>query len=318
MGANGSSSTSSRISRTSSTSDPPLGPAGGSAARGSVGTPARIAALVRLGHPFPSLLDGAITGVLAYLAGAPAQRAVLLAVAMVALQVSIGALNDLTDIERDRGHKPAKPLPTGAVGRGTARLLVAGGLTVGLGLSWVAGPAALAVAVAGTTTGYAYDLRLKATAWAWLPFAIGIPLVPVYAWVGGVGRVPPAFVVLLPLAVAAGGVIALLNGLVDVDRDRAAGIETPVLRLGRRRARQVAGTLGVLVAIGVLGSLACIGAEPAAWLAGAIGALLTGVGTWLAGSGRAAVRERGWEAGAVGLALLAAGWAIGFARAGLL
>ena len=237
---------------------------------------------------------------------------------MVALQVSIGALNDLTDIERDRGQKPAKPLPTGVVGERSARAIVLAGLVVGLGLSWVAGPAALVVAVAGSATGYAYDLRLKATAWAWLPFAIGIPLLPVYAWVGGVGRIPPAFVVLLPLAVAAGGAIALLNGLVDVERDRAAGIETPVGRLGPRRARLVATALVGLVAIGVLGSLAWIGAGPAAWLVGTTGAVLTGIGAWLAGSARASLRERGWEAGAVGLALLAAGWAIGFARAGLL
>ena len=277
-----------------------------------------MAALIRLGHPFPSLLDGAITAVLALVAGAPGGRAALLGIAMVALQVSIGALNDLTDVERDRGHKPAKPLPTGAVGERGARVIVVAGLVLGLGLSWVAGPAALAVAVAGTATGYAYDLRLKATAWAWLPFAVGIPLLPVYAWVGGVGRIPAAFLILLPLAVAAGGAIALLNGLVDVERDRAAGIETPVGRLGPSRARRLAAVLVGLVAIGVLGSLASIGAEPAAWLIAATGAVLSGIGTWLAGSPRASVRERGWEAGAVGLALLAAGWALGFARAGLI
>ncbi len=277
-----------------------------------------MAALIRLGHPFPSLLDGAITAVLALVAGAAGGRAALLGIAMVALQVSIGALNDLTDIERDRGHKPAKPLPTGRVGERSARVIVVAGLVLGLGLSWLAGPAALAVAVGGTATGYAYDLRLKATAWAWLPFAVGIPLLPVYAWVGGVGRIPAAFLILLPLAVAAGGAIALLNGLVDVERDRAAGIETPVGRLGPRRARRLAAGLVGLVALGVLGSLASIGAEPAAWLVGATGAVLSGIGARLAGSPRASVRERGWEAGAVGLALLAAGWALGFARAGLL
>ena len=80
-----------------------------------------------------------------------------------------------------------------------------------------------AVAVAGTATGYAYDLRLKTTAWAWLPFAIGLPLLPVYAWVGATGQVPAPFVLLVPLAVLAGAAVALLNGLVDVERDRAAG-----------------------------------------------------------------------------------------------
>lgn len=287
-------------------------PTGGPRAR------SRAAALVRLGHPFPSLLDGAITTLLAGVAGAPAGRAAVLGVAMVALQVSIGALNDLVDVDRDRGRKLGKPLPTGLVGRRSALAVVIGGLVVGLGLSLALGPAVLVVALAGTATGYAYDLRLKGTAWGWLPFAIGIPLLPVYAWVGGVGRLPAAFLVLLPLAIAAGATIALLNGLVDVNRDRAAGLQTPVVRLGVDRARAAAAILVGAVVVGVVASLAWVAAEPIAWLAVFLGTGLTAIGLVLAGSDRATLRERGWEAGAVGLALLAAGWAIGFALAGRL
>ena len=32
--------------------------------------------------------------------------------------------------------------------------------------------------------GLAYDLRLKGTAWSWLPFAVGIPILPVYRLAG--------------------------------------------------------------------------------------------------------------------------------------
>jgi len=285
---------------------------------GSAGPATRIGALIRLGHPFPSLLDAVVTWALALVAGAMPSRAATLGVAMFALQVSIGALNDLTDIDLDRGRKRGKPIPAGLVGEGTARVVVAGGLAVGLGLSAAVGPATLGVAIAGTATGYAYDLRLKATAWAWLPFAIGLPLLPVYAWVGATGQVPAPFVLLVPLGVLAGAAVALLNGLVDVERDRAAAVATPAVRLGPVRARQVAAVLLAGVATGVVGSLAAIGAAAIAWAISLVGLVSMVIGLILVGSSAADRRERGWEAAAVGLALLAAGWAVGFAGQGLL
>jgi 4-hydroxybenzoate polyprenyltransferase len=259
-----------------------------------------------------------VTGALALVAGASPSRAATLGVAMLALQVSIGALNDLTDIDRDRGRKAAKPIPAGLVGEGTARVVVVAGLAVGLGLSAGIGPATLGVAVAGTATGYLYDLRLKATAWAWLPFAIGLPLLPVYAWVGATGRVPAPFALLVPLGILAGAALALLNGLVDVERDRAAGVVTPAIRLGPVRARQVAAVLLAGVGAGAVGSLAAIGGSAAAWAVSLAGLGSIGLGLVLAGSAAADRRERGWEVAAVGIGLLAAGWAVGFAGRGLL
>jgi 4-hydroxybenzoate polyprenyltransferase len=256
--------------------------------------------------------------VLALLAGASGPRAAVLGLAMVCLQVSIGALNDVVDVERDRGRKPGKPIPAGLVGEGTARIVVAGGLALGLGLSALLGPPALLVAVSGVAIGYAYDLRLKATAWAWLPFAIGLPLLPVYAWVGATGRIPAPFGLLVPLGVLGGAALALLNGLVDLDRDRSAGIATPAVRLGAGRARSGAAVLLSIVAAGAVGSLAWVGADRAAWLVSLIGIVLLVIGLVVAGSGTASRRERAWEASAIGLGILAGGWALGFAQAGLL
>jgi 4-hydroxybenzoate polyprenyltransferase len=284
----------------------------------SPGLPARATGLVRLGHPFPSLLDGIVTAVLALVAGADRNRAALLGLAMVCLQVSIGALNDVLDVDRDRGRKPGKPIPAGLVGRGTAIAVVVIALVVGLMAAAVAGPGALAVALVGVGVGWAYDIRLKTTGWAWLPFAVGLPLLPVYAWVGVTGRVPPAFGLLVPLAIVAGAGVALLNGLADVDRDRAAEVATPAVRLGERRARWLSGALLGLAGAGALGSLAAVEAQPWAWVLAVGGLALVGAGLVLAGSSSGARRERGWEAGAIGLGLMAAGWVFGFAGRGLL
>ena len=283
-----------------------------------MGLPAKAAGLVRLGHPFPSLLDGSVTAGLARVAGADWSRAVLLGLAMVSLQVSIGALNDVLDVERDRGRKPGKPIPAGLVGRGTAVAVVVAGLVVGLAASAVAGPAVLVVAIVGAGVGWAYDLRLKTTAWAWLPFALGLPLVPVFAWVGTTGRVPAALGLLVPLGIVAGAGAALLNGLADIDRDRTAGVATPAVRLGARRARWVSAGLFGLAGCGAAASLAAVGAQGWAWIATAAGLALIVAGLVLAGSSSGARRENGWEASAIGLGLVATGWVLGFAGRGLL
>ncbi len=255
---------------------------------------------------------------LALVAGATAGRALLLGLAMVGLQVSIGALNDRVDVERDRGHKPGKPIPAGLVGQGTAGAIVLGGLALGLGLSLIAGPAVALVAGLGVGAGYLYDLRLKATAWAWLPFAIGLPLLPIYAWLGASGRIPGAFILLVALAVPAGAAVALLNGLVDLERDRAAAVRTPAVRLGSARARLVAGGLLAVVAAGVITSLVAVGASGVAVVVATAGIVAVAVGLVLGGVESPARRERGWEASAIGIGLMAAGWALGFAGRGLL
>ena len=91
----------------------------------------RVGALVRLSHPFPSLLDGLATAAFALLAGGDPATAVRLGVSMTALQVSIGVLNDVIDAPRDAGHKPGKPIPAGLVSPGSRRVGVVASAAVG-------------------------------------------------------------------------------------------------------------------------------------------------------------------------------------------
>ena len=303
------SSTSWRTSRTSSTSDRPgiLAQASGLAT-----------GIVRLVHPFPSLLDALVAAGLARLAGAGWERAGLLGLAMFTLQASIGTLNDLVDIERDRGHKPGKPLPRHLVSIAVARTIWAGSLAVGLLLSLAAGPAVVLIALVGVAAGYAYDLRLKATPWSWLPFAVGIPLLPVYAWLGATGGIPSAFLVLIPLAVLGGAALALANELADDERDRGAGVRTSVGALGRARAWRLGASSQAIVALVAGGSLLVEGAPIAALGAADASIALTMVGLILGRSARPGTRERGWEIQAIGLGILALAWLGGLASRGLL
>jgi 4-hydroxybenzoate polyprenyltransferase len=256
-------------------------------------------------------------------------------VAMVLLQSAIGVSNDILDRAHDQAVKPWKPIPRGLVTLRTARVAATGGAAAGLALAFLVAPIVGVVAAAGLATGLAYDFWLKRTPFSWLPYAIGLPLVPAYAWLAARGTLPDQFAALVVLGVIAGVSVALANGLVDLDADAASSRGGLALRVGRRASLAalaaadfallalVAGYVAVGVANGGLkgtpgaavhgGSSAS--AEPAhAWPARAAGVLFVAgcaamlVGLALSSSARESRRERGWELQASAIALVAAAW----------
>jgi 4-hydroxybenzoate polyprenyltransferase len=272
--------------------------------------------LIRLVHPFPILLDGIATGAVALLAGGEPPTAVRLGLAMFALQASIGALNDLVDAPFDAGRKRGKPIPAGLVSPALARAVMVGAAGSGLLLTVPSGPGLVAVAGLILAIGYGYDLVAKGTAWSWVPFAIGIPLLPVFGWFGAVGALPTPFAVLLPAAVMAGAALAIANARADMDRDEAAGLASVAIRLGSRRAWAVGAWLLAVVVVVALGSL-WLADAPSLAVAASIGAVLPlGVGVVLGRTSSAAQRERAWEMQAIGVALLAAAWLWGVGPTG--
>jgi 4-hydroxybenzoate polyprenyltransferase len=271
----------------------------------------RLGGLVRLTHPFPSLLDGLATAAFGLLAGGDGLTALRLGVAMTCLQASIGILNDVIDAPRDAGHKPGKPIPAGLVARRVAQVAAAIAAITGLLLAAPSGWTTVALAVVILAIGYGYDRLAKGTAWSWLPFALGVPLLPVFGWLGVADSVPASFAILLPTAIVAGAALAIANARADMDRDAAAGVTSVATSLGPDRPWIVAATLFGFVGTVALGSLLLTRADPLALAGALIGVLVISVGTWLGHADDAARRERAWEAQAVGVAVLAAAWLAG-------
>ena len=208
---------------------------------------------VRLTHPFPSLLDGLVAGVAALAAGGDPSTAARLGLSMVLLQASVGSLNDAIDAPSDAGRKPGKPIPAGLVRPEAAKGIAAIAGVGGVLLAVPSGPATVALGLGLLALGYAYDLWFKGSAWSWLPFALAIPLFPTYGWLGAAGTLSSIWAVLLPTAVLAGTALALANAAVDVERDRAAGLESVATRLGRGRSRWLnIGLLGAVWAVMML------------------------------------------------------------------
>jgi 4-hydroxybenzoate polyprenyltransferase len=248
-------------------------------------------------------------------AGGAAITAVRLGVAMFALQASIGTVNDIVDAPRDAGRKPGKPIPAGLVSRPTAQVVAATAALVGLALSTASGVATLGLALIVLAIGFAYDLFAKGTAWSWVPFAVGIPLLPVFGWYGTAGELAPVFALLVPVAVVTGAALAIANARADAGRDAAAGIDSVAIRLGPDRSWLVAGGLLAVVAVIAIATLVEWDAPVAAVIGALAGVVVLAVGVALGrGRGTTPARlERAWELQAVGVGVLAAAWLAGWA-----
>lgn len=238
-----------------------------------------------------------------------------LGLAMVALQFSIGTLNDLLDADRDIGRTPPKPIAGGSVSVRTARVVWVGSAAIGLLLVVPSGPVTLVVAALGLAIGFGYDRFARGTAWSWLPFALGIPLVPVYGWVGTGVPLPWSFAVLVPCAMLAGASLAISNAAADLERDLAAGSESVASRLGLPRAWVASLALVALPVTFMLAAMLGTSVQGPA-IAGTMAALgVVGVGLGLGrtvGRRRAtpAQRQRAWELQAIGMGLFATVWLV--------
>ena len=241
-----------------------------------------------------------------------------LALGMLCLQFAIGTANDLADATADASVKPQKPIPAGLISRDAATAVFAIFASLGLALTASASTAALAVGAVGLADGLLYDLRLKGTPFGWAPFAVGVGLLPVYAWVGATGTLPAAVPWVVALAVAAGGALALANALSDLERDRRSGVTSIATVLGA--GRTIALNAAILVAVGIVAgatSLA-VGMAPAPAAAELAGVVLAWLGLGLAGVASERWRHLVWEVQALGILALGAGWLAAMGSAGLL
>src|SRR4051812_14844864 len=127
--------------------------------------------LVLATHAGPTVAVTTVATLLAVAAGVGPGRTVLLAVAVLAGQASIGWSNDWLDAGRDRAVARAdKPVVQGAVDPATLRTvaLAAAGTAVVTSLALGLVPGALLLVL--VASGWAYNLGLKRTALSGLPY----------------------------------------------------------------------------------------------------------------------------------------------------
>jgi 4-hydroxybenzoate polyprenyltransferase len=239
-------------------------------------------ALVGAAHPGPTVAVTTLMTVLAVALGMPADRVVLVALAVLTGQLSIGWSNDLVDVRRDREvGRTDKPLATGALKTRTATIACGVAVVLTVALSLACGLLPGLVQLVGVAAGWAYNLGVKATLWSWVPYAVAFGGWPVFVWLAGDAGAPPLW---LPVAGACLGVGAhLLNVLPDIADDAATGVRGLPHRLG---AARLPGTALLVLGAGTVTALVGADATVPAVLATlvAVGALGVVV---LRGRGRA-------------------------------
>jgi 4-hydroxybenzoate polyprenyltransferase len=209
-----------------------------------VGGPlAGVRALALATHLGPTVAVTTVATLLAVSAGVPGGRVVLVALAVLAGQASIGWSNDWLDADRDRAVARAdKPVVQGAVRPARLRslALVAAALAVVLSLALGVVPGLLLLVL--VASGWAYNAGLKRTAASVLPYVTGFGALP-----AGVVAAAPG----TPLApwwlVTAGGALGaaahLANVAPDLEDDLATGVRGLPHRLGARVSGLVAALL---------------------------------------------------------------------------
>lgn len=217
-------------------------------------TSSRVTALARSCHPGPSAAVTTLTVAFAVSAGLTPSRLVLVALAVLAGQLSIGWSNDLIDVDRDRAvGRPDKPLACGDASVETVRAACGLALLATVALSLACGPVAGLIHLGCVAAGWSYNLGVKSTLLSWAPYAVAFAGLPVFITLAAPGAGPPPWWV--PAAGALLGVGAhLLNVLPDLDDDAATSVRGLAHRLGHRSASVLAVTClvsaSVLLAVG--------------------------------------------------------------------
>lgn len=191
-------------------------------------------------HPGPTAAVTLLCLVLGVAIGLEPWRLVVLTLAVLAGQLSIGFSNDAIDAERDIAvGRTDKPIAAGAISRRSVARASVVALVAAVVLSMVLGPGMLlahAIVIAG---GWTYNAWLKRTPFSVVPFIVSFGTLPSLATLSA-----PDPAVAAVWASATGAVLGVsihfTNALPDLADDRRTGVSGLPHRLGRRTAGVIA------------------------------------------------------------------------------
>ncbi len=213
--------------------------------------------LLRACHLEPTLAVTAITTVLALSTGR-GSGAVLVALAVLAGQLSVGWSNDYLDHQRDRAaRRTDKPVAAGELSPTFVRDAAVIALVLCIPLSLLSGWRAGVAHLVAVGSAWAYNLGLKSTVVSVLPYAGAFALLPSFVTLGLPGHPWPPW-----WATSAGALLGagahFTNTVPDLATDAETGVRGLPHRLGPRLSVLLSGALlggaCVLLAIGPPGA----------------------------------------------------------------
>jgi 4-hydroxybenzoate polyprenyltransferase len=205
-------------------------------------------------HPVPAVAVTIIAVILGVGVGLDPVRLLILGLAFLANQISVGLSNDWIDADRDRAvGRTDKPVAQGLIDAHTVRNAAFVAAALAILLTIPLGAAATAAHAVFIASAWSYNAGLKSTRLSVVPYIVSFGLLPLIV---SLALEPPAVAALW--AMAAGALLGVsahfANVLPDLDDDRATGVSGLPHRLGGRASGLViAGALAAASALVVFG-----------------------------------------------------------------
>src|SRR5690349_1971170 len=194
--------------------------------------------LVRSAHPKQAVFLALVLGVLAAVDGRAEREALMTAAAVLAVQLSLGLSNDVSDQHHDyRAQTPGKPIASGALPSSRAGYWMMVLVLLAVPLSMYLGTAAGLALIATLPIGWVHNRWLHRTAFSWLGWTLTFALFPAVLSYGGWGKGvhgdAPTYAV-TGAAAAVGFCLHFVTTLGDLVEDNKSGARNLPLRLALR------------------------------------------------------------------------------------
>jgi 4-hydroxybenzoate polyprenyltransferase len=216
--------------------------------------------LVLASHPRPAVAMTVALAAAAALSGRSPLEVGLVALAVLAGQLTVGWLHDVVDRERDRQvGRYDRPVALGWIDPGTVTFSIAVAVLALVPLSIANGTYAGLAHLGAVAAWWIGELWLKRTALSWLPWAVAFALLPAFLSYGGLGGgmhgSPPTWAMTV-LAALLGIGVHFLRTLPDLVQDNETGVRSlPLriaLRIGAPRLLWISVTWTALAAAGIV------------------------------------------------------------------
>ena len=216
--------------------------------------------LVRSAHPKQAVFLTAVIGILAAIDGRPEREYLVTAAAVLAVQLSLGLSNDLSDQHHDyRAQTAGKPIATGALPATRASYWMMVLVLLAVPLSMYSGTAAGVALIATLPIGWAHNRWLHRTAFSWLGWTLTFGLLPAFLAYGGWGKGvhgdAPTYAV-TGAAAAVGFCLHFVSTLGDLVDDNKSGARNLPLRIALRIGAPRLLVLTILLTAAALAGLA--------------------------------------------------------------
>jgi 4-hydroxybenzoate polyprenyltransferase len=200
--------------------------------------PGQFRSFVRAAHPRQALAFAVAVGLLVALMGRPAREVVSAAVAVFVVQLIMGLVNDLFDVDADRRSAAEdKPVAQGLIPPGNVSFATAVLLLLALPLSLQNGTEAGVVLLSTLVVGYVHNRWLHRTALSWVGWSLTFALLTYFITLGGWGREADGSAPItgfMLLCAVLGFLVHFLTSLPDLVVDNAAGVRHLPLRVALR------------------------------------------------------------------------------------